>query len=78
MTEPLRLIRGERGRFLPGNGSRGRPAGSRNKLSESFLFDLQADWRAHGHEVLACVREEEPGTYLRVVAALVAHQPKAR
>jgi hypothetical protein len=46
--------------------------------TRSFLFDLQADWRAHGHEVLACVREEEPGTYLRVVAALAAHQPKAR
>jgi len=33
-------------RFLPGNNaSRGRPKGSRNKLGEAFLQDMQEAWQ---------------------------------
>ena len=72
MSEPV-LLRGDGGRFLPGNGSTGRPKGARNRLGERFLHDLHQDWQVHGPSVLARVREEEPGTYLRVIAALAAH-----
>jgi hypothetical protein len=72
MSAPV-LLRGDGGRFLPGNGSTGRPKGARNRLGERFLHDLHQDWQVHGPSVLARVREEEPGTYLRVIAALAAH-----
>jgi hypothetical protein len=59
------------GRFLAGNSGGGRKPGSRNKLSEAFVADVQASWEKHGAEVLERVAREEPGTYLRVVAALM-------
>ena len=38
-------IRDGRGRYLKGMpGGPGRPMGSRNRLTEDFLRDLQADW----------------------------------
>jgi hypothetical protein len=60
------------GRFLPGNyGGPGRPRGSRNRLSEQFIADLQADWERHGQKVIERVRRDDPAAYLRVVATLV-------
>ena len=59
------------GRFLAGNNGGGRKPGSRNKLSESFIADVQGSWEKHRAEVLERVVREEPGTYLRVVAALM-------
>ena len=59
------------GRFLTGNNGGGRKPGSRNKLSESFVADVQASWEKHGAEVLERVAREEPGTYLRTIAALM-------
>lgn len=55
--------------FKPGNP--GRPKGSRNKLGEHFIAALCADFEAHGARVIARVREEEPGVYLRVIARVV-------
>jgi hypothetical protein len=64
--------RDRRGRFVTGNiGGPGRPPGSRNRLADSFVSDLCADWETHGREVLAQVRTSSPGTYLRVVAGIV-------
>jgi hypothetical protein len=63
------------GRFLTaenGNiGGPGRRVGSRNRLSEQFIADLRSDWEQHGPAVIDAVRRTDPGTYLRVVAALV-------
>ena len=59
------------GRFLAGNNGGGRKPGSRNKLSESFVADVHASWEKHGAEVLERVAREEPGTYLRTIAALM-------
>jgi hypothetical protein len=59
------------GRFLAGNNGGGRKPGSRNKLSESFVADVRASWEKHGAEVLERVAREEPGTYLRTIAALM-------
>lgn len=50
---------------------KGRPKGSRNKLSEAFISDLHADWMQHGVEVIKEVREEKPGVYLKLVASIL-------
>jgi len=67
----------QRGRpFKPGKSGnpKGRPKGSRNKLSEGFLTELCADFDEHGAEVLATVREKDPSAYLRVAASLLPKQ----
>ena len=51
---------------------KGRPKGSRNKLSEKFLADIARDWSKHGKEVLDSVRVLQPGIYLRVVASMIS------
>jgi hypothetical protein len=53
---------------------RGRPKGSRNKLSEKFIADLAKDWFKHGKEVLENVRTLHPGIYLRIVAGLISKE----
>src|SRR5215475_13508116 len=60
------FLRGHTG--LPGGG---RPRGSRSKLGEQFITDLQVDWRAHGPEVIAAVRRDDPGTYMTIVSRLL-------
>lgn len=49
----------------------GRPKGSRNKLSESFVSDMLLDWEQHGPAAICAVRKSDPSTYLRVIAGLV-------
>ena len=49
----------------------GRPRGSRNLLGEEFVAAVYEDWTKHGQAVLAKVRTNSPGSYLRVVASLV-------
>lgn len=68
------------GRFVTGNIGGGRKKGSRAKLGEAFITDLQADWQEHGQEVIATVRAERPQDYLKVVASIlpkehVVHRP---
>ena len=64
--------RDSRGRFKSGNiGGPGRPPGSRNALGEAFVADVYEDWTKHGEAVLAQVRIDNPGAYLRVIASLV-------
>lgn len=64
--------KGEATQFKPGHTfGKGRPKGSRNKLSESFISDLVNEWREHGAEVLRIVRMEEPATLLKVVASVI-------
>lgn len=58
--------------FQPGNpGGPGRPKGSRNKLTESFLDALHSDFQAHGAEAIEAARIESPLGYIRVVAGLM-------
>lgn len=49
----------------------GRPKGSRHKLAESFINSIQEDWKEHGKAALVKVRETDPSTYLRVIAAVL-------
>lgn len=50
---------------------KGRPPGSRNKITEDFLSAVCADFATHGVAVVQQVREEKPVAYLEMVAALV-------
>jgi hypothetical protein len=42
-----------------------RAEGSRRKLAEAFLADLDRSWQQHGREILDRVRTERPQVYLR-------------
>lgn len=57
---------------------KGRPKGSRNKLGESFLTDLQADWEKNGVDVIAKVRTDRPHEYLKVVASILPKELNVR
>jgi hypothetical protein len=58
--------------FLPGRAkSGGRVKGSRNKISEAFLKDLAAEWEESGPAALKVMAKEEPGNFVKVVAALL-------
>lgn len=59
--------------YKPGQSGNpaGRPKGSRNKLGEAFLSDMQADWVKHGSKAIEKVREEKPDAYLKVVASIL-------
>lgn len=60
-------------KFQPGQSGnpKGRTKGSRNKLGESFLEDMYADWQQHGTEVIEAVRKDKPEQYLKVVASIL-------
>jgi hypothetical protein len=69
-------IRDERGRYrkdMPGGP--GRPVGSRNRLSENFLTDLQADWEQHGKDILSTIREKHPELYFQCMVKLALVHP---
>jgi hypothetical protein len=57
--------------FKVGNpGGPGRPVGSRNKLSEYFLYELADHFEIHGKEAIVRVCQDSPGEYLRIIASL--------
>jgi hypothetical protein len=55
-------------------GNPGRPKGARQKLGEVFVKVLMDDFEKYGEVAVQKVREEETGTYLRVVASLLPKQ----
>jgi hypothetical protein len=59
--------------FQPGQvaNPHGRPKGSRNRLEEAFLRDLAADWDEHGVGAIAAAREDDPVSYVKVIASLM-------
>ena len=78
------VARDEHGRWLKGfSGGPGRPLGSRNRLNEDFLRDLQEDWEQHGKKIIKIMREKFPEVYfqsmvkLAVVHRVEVGQPKA-
>jgi hypothetical protein len=64
-------VRGAGGKFAKGNSIGGRPLGSRNRLSERFLNDLQTVWKKSGRSALERVAKENPETLVKVVANLM-------
>lgn len=58
--------------FQPGmTKTGGRIKGSRNKISEAFLKDLAAEWEVSGPSALKIMAKEEPGNFVKIVAALL-------
>ena len=60
-------------RWQPGQSGNpaGRPPGSRNKLGEKFVADLNEHWQRNGTEVLDRAAKEKPADYLKVVAMIL-------
>ena len=50
---------------------KGRPKGSRNKLSQAVIEAWCADFDKHGSGVIEKLRTSEPSTYARIAASLV-------
>lgn len=61
--------------FKPGNLANpgGKPVGARNKLNARFLNELIKQFDAHGAEAIRNCAENDPSTFVRVLASL---QPK--
>jgi hypothetical protein len=53
---------------------KGRPRGSRNKLSEDFLADLHESWLAFGKPALMTAAWTHPVEFVRVVASLMPRE----
>jgi hypothetical protein len=49
----------------------GRVKGTRNTISEAFLKDLALEWEQSGPDALKVMAREEPGNFVKVVAALL-------
>ena len=56
---------------------KGRPQGSRNKLSEQFVADLHAAWQLFGRPALMTTALTEPSVFVRVVASLMPKELEA-
>ncbi len=56
----------------PGNAlGRGRPPGSRNKLSEDFLRDAHESWCEHGRAAFQKLATDEPAKFVALIASLM-------
>ena len=56
---------------------KGRPKGSRNKLSEQFVADLHTAWQLFGRPALMTTALTEPSVFVRVVASLMPKELEA-
>jgi hypothetical protein len=62
--------------YKPGQSGnpKGRPKGSRNKLSEEFLADVHATWQVWGRPPLMTAAITDPVSYVRMVASLMPRE----
>jgi len=65
--------------FKPGQSGnpKGRPKGSRNKLSEDFFRDLCEAWQAFGKPALETMAMLYPVEFVRMAASLMPKEPEA-
>ena len=61
---------------MPGRSgnSAGRPKGSRNKLTDTFLAAVADDFAERGPTVLESLRKSDPAAYLKIVSRLVPRE----
>jgi hypothetical protein len=72
MSNPLRKPDGT---FIAGHaGIGGRPAGRRNRLTETVTTFLSEDFEVHGRELIQRVREKYPQIYLSACVSLLPKQ----
>ena len=50
---------------------KGRPKGSRNKLSESFLKDALEAWEKDGKTALKTMASEKPADFAKMIASII-------
>ena len=50
---------------------KGRPKGSRNRITELFIAAMRDDFALHGADAIASVRERDPAAYLGIVRSMV-------
>jgi len=64
------------GQFVKGHAAPwgGRKPGSRNKLAESFLSDLQKQWMKSGKRALERTAEADPVAFTKIVAGLLPRE----
>jgi hypothetical protein len=53
-------------------------AAHRRSFGDDFMDALQADFCAHGRDVIAKLRHDKPADYLKVIAALLPKQGAAQ
>ena len=65
--------------YKPGQSGnpKGRPKGSRNKLSEEFFRDLCDAWEAFGKPALMAMAWTDPVAFVRLVASLIPRELEA-
>ena len=65
--------------YKPGQSGnpKGRPKGSRNKLSEDFFRDLCKAWEIYGEAALHTTAMEHPVEFVRLVASLIPREFEA-
>jgi hypothetical protein len=61
------------GRWVAGASGNpaGRPVGTRNKFSESFVSDVAATWTKHGSNILEKMVTEEPTRFAELCGRLI-------
>ena len=61
------------GQWKPGQSGnpQGRPLGTRNKFSESFVSDVAAVWQDRGHGILEKMAQDEPARFAELCGRLI-------
>jgi hypothetical protein len=54
----------------------GSPEATRRSFNKDFLLALAADFKQHGASAIEKVREQQPGTYMKICALLVPREVK--